>query len=113
MGIDIERGGSETAMRILRPGIPAEYVQIARDAVGTEFETEFRADFSDVTDEQWANADAIVGPSPPSQYVDRPRKWRIFVRLGGGYDDVDLERFGATIAPSPRERRRVSARRAA
>jgi phosphoglycerate dehydrogenase-like enzyme len=82
------------AMRILWPNIPAEFVQVVRDAVGPGFETEFCASFSDVTDEQWGNADAIVGSSPPPQYIDKLRKCRIFVKLGVGYDDVDLERFG-------------------
>ena len=48
-------------MRILWPNIPPEFEQIARDAIGAGFETDFCARFSDVTDEQWANADAIVG----------------------------------------------------
>ena len=47
-------------MRILWPNLPAEFEQISRDAVGPGFETEFCRKFSDVTDEQWANADAIA-----------------------------------------------------
>ena len=82
------------AMRILWPNIPAEFVQVVRDAVGPGFETDFCANFADVTDEQWANADAIVGSCPPPQYIDKLRKCRIFVKLGVGYDDVDIERFG-------------------
>ena len=81
-------------MRILWPNMPAGFEQIARDAVGTGLETEFCANFADVTDEQWANADAIVGSSPPPQYIDKLRKCRIFVKPGVGYDDVDIERFG-------------------
>jgi lactate dehydrogenase-like 2-hydroxyacid dehydrogenase len=82
------------AMRILWPNIPAEFVQVVRDAVGPGFETEFCTKFSDVTDEQWANADAIVGSCPPPQYIDKLRKCRVFAKLGVGYDDVDIERFG-------------------
>ena len=52
-------------MRILWPNILAEFEQIARDAIGPGFETDFCARFSDVTDEQWANADAVVGACPP------------------------------------------------
>ena len=81
-------------MRILWPNMPAGFEQIARDAVGTGLETEFCANFADVTDEQWANADAIVGSSPPPRYIDKLRKCRIFVKPGVGYDDVDIERFG-------------------
>ena len=86
------------AMRILWPNIPAEYCQIARDAVGAGFETDFCASAAEVTDEQWANADAIVGQCPP-QYIDKLRKCRIFVKYGVGYDDVDIERFGKLGIP--------------
>jgi phosphoglycerate dehydrogenase-like enzyme len=82
------------AARILWPNIPAEFVTVVRDAVGPGFETEFSPSFSDVTDEQWVNADAIVGSCPPAQYIDKLRKCRIFVKLGVGYDDVDIKRFG-------------------
>jgi hypothetical protein len=85
------------AMRILWPNLPAEFQQIARDAVGSGFETEFYASAADVSDEQWANADAIVGSCPP-QYIDKLRKCRIFVKYGVGYDGVSPAslRGGAT-----------------
>jgi hypothetical protein len=51
------------AMRILWPNLPAELHQIARDAIGSGFETDFCASAAEVSDEQWANADAIVGPA--------------------------------------------------
>jgi phosphoglycerate dehydrogenase-like enzyme len=82
------------AMRILWPNIPPEFIPVVRDAVGPGFETDFCARFADVTDEQWANADAIVGGSPPPECIDKLRKCRIFAKMGVGYDDVDLERFG-------------------
>ena len=85
-------------MRILWPNLPTEYRQIARDAVGPGFETDFCANAAEVTDEQWANADAIVGSCPP-QYIDKLRKCRIFVKYGVGYDDVDIERFGKLGIP--------------
>jgi phosphoglycerate dehydrogenase-like enzyme len=47
-----------------------------------------------VSDEQWANADAIVGGCPPAQYIDKLRKCRILAKMGVGYDDVPLERLG-------------------
>jgi phosphoglycerate dehydrogenase-like enzyme len=86
-------GGTVMAIRILWPNLPAQFVPIAIEAVGPGVETEFHAKFEDVTDEQWANADAIVGGCP-SQYIDKLRKCRIFVKYGVGYDDVDIERFG-------------------
>ncbi len=86
------------AMRILWPNISPDYVPVARDAVGPGFETDFCASAADVADEQWANADAIVGQCPP-QYIDKLRKCRIFVKYGVGYDDVDIERFGKLGIP--------------
>jgi hypothetical protein len=62
------RWGNEVAKRILWPNIPVEFVQVVRDAVGPGFETGFCANFSDVTDEQWANAYAIARSCPPPQY---------------------------------------------
>ena len=82
------------AMRILWPSLPAQYHQISRDAVGSGFETDFCLGFDQVSDDQWANADAIIGSCPPPQYIDKLKKCRIFVKYGVGYDDVDLERFG-------------------
>ena len=58
-------------MRILWPNMPTEYRQIARDAIGDGFEAEFCGGFDEVTDEQWANADAIVGPTPPESSFDK------------------------------------------
>ena len=86
------------AMRILWPNLPAEFHQIARDAVGPGFETEFCANAADASDEQWAKADAVVGSCPP-QYIDKLRQCRIFVKYGVGYDDVDIERFGKLGIP--------------
>src|SRR6201995_2242144 len=84
--------------RILWPNIAADYQQVARDAVGPGFQTDFCTNAADVTDEQWANADALVGSCPP-QYIDKLRKCRIFVKFGVGYDDVDIERFGKLGIP--------------
>src|ERR1700722_8955411 len=84
--------------RILWPGLPEEYRQISRDAVGAGFQTEVCARADDVTDTQWAEADAVVGQCP-SQYVEKLRKCRIFVKYGVGYDDVDIERFGKLGIP--------------
>lgn len=82
-------------MRILWPNIAAEFEQIAREAAGPGLETVFRAAFPDVTDEDWANADAVVGSSPPAEAIDKLRKCRIYVKPSVGYDDIDVERLGA------------------
>ena len=47
------------AMRILWPNLPARLVPVATEAVGSGFELEFREKFEDVSDEQWAKADAV------------------------------------------------------
>ena len=60
------------AMRILWPNLPAPLVPVATEAVGPGFQTEFCEKFADVTDAQWANADAIVGGCLP-QYIDKLR----------------------------------------
>jgi len=80
-------------MRILWPNIVPELADAVKEIVGPGFQTDLCAKAEDVTDEQWANADAVVG-SCPAQYIDKLRKCRIFVKYGVGYDDVDIERFG-------------------
>ena len=62
------------AMCILWPNLPAQLVPIVTEAVGRGFETVFRETFDDVTDEEWARADAVVGGYPP-QYIDKLRNW--------------------------------------
>src|SRR3954469_2348450 len=90
--------GHIMAMRILWPRLPAEFHQLSREAVGAGFQTDFCTNAADVTDEQWAAADAVVGSCPP-QYIDKLRNCRIFVKYGVGYDDVDIERFGKLGIP--------------
>jgi phosphoglycerate dehydrogenase-like enzyme len=86
------------SMRILWPNLPAQFVPVATEAVGAGFDTIFRTKFEDVTDEEWASANAVVGGCPP-QYIDKLRDCRIFVKYGVGYDDVDIERFGKLGIP--------------
>ena len=90
--------GDVMAMRILWPNLPARLVPVATEAVGSGFELEFREKFEDVSDEQWAKADAVVGGCPPP-YIDKLKACRIFVKYGVGYDDVDIERFGKLGIP--------------
>ena len=61
------------AMRILWPNLPAWLVPVATEAVGSGFELEFREKFEDVSDEQWANADGVVGGCPRQQREGRFR----------------------------------------
>ena len=42
--------------------------------------------------------DAVVGPLP-SQYIDKLRNCRVFVKYGVGYDDADIQRFGKLGIP--------------
>ena len=86
------------AMRILWPNLPARLVPVATEAVGPGFELQFQEKFEDVSDEQWAKADAVVGGCPPP-YIDKLKACRIFVKYGVGYDDVDIERFGKLGIP--------------
>src|SRR5262249_57479842 len=57
--------GDVMAMRILWPNLPARLVPVATEAVGSGFELEFREKFEDVSDEQWAKADAVLRRFPP------------------------------------------------
>jgi phosphoglycerate dehydrogenase-like enzyme len=90
--------GDVMAMRILWPNLPARLVPVATEAVGSGFELQFHEKFEDVSDEQWAKADAVVGGCPPP-YIDKLKACRIFVKYGVGYDDVDIERFGKLGIP--------------
>ena len=93
-----DEGGDVMAMRILWPNLPARLVPVATEAVGSGFELQFHEKFDDVSDEQWAKADAVVGGCPPP-YIDKLKACRIFVKYGVGYDDVDIERFGKLGIP--------------
>lgn len=86
-------------MRILWPRAGVGSHQVEIDAVGSGFETTFCNDFKDVTDEQWANADALVGPSPPDHCVQKLRKCRIYVKPAVGFDDVNIELFSSKGIP--------------
>jgi hypothetical protein len=63
------------SMRILWPNLPAQFVPVATEAVGAGFDMIFRTKFEDVTDEEWAAANAVVGGCP-AQYIDKLRDWR-------------------------------------
>jgi phosphoglycerate dehydrogenase-like enzyme len=72
-----------------------EFDSVARDAVGAGFETVFRRAPDEVTDEDWATADAVVGPYPGAANIDKLAKCRIYVKAAVGFDEVDAKRLGA------------------
>jgi phosphoglycerate dehydrogenase-like enzyme len=69
------------------------------DGLGEGVEATFVRGFAEVTDEQWAAADAIVGPAPPAWAIEKLTRCRIYAKPGVGYDDVDLAAFGARGIP--------------
>lgn len=92
------------ASRILFPQHLATDHQVELDSIGSGFEAEFCARFDQVSDEQWASADALVGPSPPVGCVAKLERCRIYVKPAVGYDDVDLAlyaRMGIPVCNTP------------
>ncbi len=81
--------------RILWTNIPPEFQPVALEAIGDGFETDFCSAVDQVTDEQWANASAIIGAAPPAEHIAKLRNCRIYVKAAVGYDEVDIERLGA------------------
>ena len=74
--------------------------QIERDAVGEGISAEFVAGFDEVTDEQWANADALVSyVDIPAEYRARLQRCKIFVTPKVGFDNIDLEAWGELGIP--------------
>jgi len=67
--------------------------------LGEGLDSVFVRRFAEVTDDQWATADALVGPSPPLQYLDKLARCRIYVKPAVGFDDVDVEAWGKKGIP--------------
>ena len=86
-------------MRILFPRVMAGDRRVEIDAVGAGIETAFYTSFDQVSDEEWANADALVGPSPPDACVEKLKRCRIYVKPAVGFDDVNLELFSRKGIP--------------
>ncbi len=80
---------------ILWPAMPAEFEDVARDAVGPGFTTIFRRAVDEVTGPEWATADAVVGPYPGAANIEKLAKCRILVKSAVGFDEVDTARLGA------------------
>ena len=81
-------------MRILWPVMLPEFEAVAREAVGPGFEIDFCRSIDSVTDAQWAEADAVVGPYPGAANVEKLAKCRIYVKAAVGFDEVDVVRLG-------------------
>jgi phosphoglycerate dehydrogenase-like enzyme len=67
--------------------------------MGEGLEPQFVRRFGDVTDEDWASADAIVGPSPPSGVLEKLTNCRVYVKPAVGFDDVDIQAWGERGIP--------------
>ena len=61
------------------------------EGVGQGVTAEFGGGFDNITDEQWANCDGIVGTQIPHACMDKLEKCRIFVKVAVGFDDVDVD----------------------
>lgn len=81
-------------MRILWPVMQPEFEAVAREAVGPGFTTKFCRSIDSVTDAQWAEADAVVGPYPGAGNIEKLAKCRIYVKAAVGFDEVDVAKLG-------------------
>jgi lactate dehydrogenase-like 2-hydroxyacid dehydrogenase len=73
---------------------------IEQSSLGADGRAEFSTGFAGVTDEQWANADAVVSyVDVPEPYRSRMARCRIFVTPSVGFDKVDGEYWGRRGVP--------------
>ena len=84
---------------ILWPRAHPDDHQIELSAIGEGFNPVFCSSFDEVTDAQWASADAVVGPAVPPQHIPKLTRCRIYVKPAVGFDDVDLAQFSAMGIP--------------
>ena len=83
------------SIRVLwAPGYGRDH-EIEINAVGEGVTAEFGGGHDNITDEQWANCDGIVGTQPPPHCMEKLEKCRIFVKVAVGFDDVDLDAFSS------------------
>lgn len=80
--------------RILWPVMQPEFESVAREAVGPGFETLFRRAIDEVSDAEWASADAVVGPYPGAANIAKLARCRIYVKAAVGFDEVDVATLG-------------------
>jgi len=73
---------------------------IEQASLGEQGQAEFATGFAAVTDEQWANCDAVVSYiDVPEPYRSRMQRCRIFVTPSVGFDKIDLEYWGSRGVP--------------
>ena len=79
---------------------PDDY-QAERDVAGPDVNCIFAGKPSAVTDEQWASADALISTPDPLAPEDMHKisNCRIFVTPKVGFDNIDLEKYGAAGIP--------------
>ena len=73
---------------------------IEREALGRGVVGQFCADFEQVSDQQWAGCDGVVGTLDiPEEHIGKMKRCRIFVNRTVGYDNIDLKRWGELGVP--------------
>ena len=72
-----------------------------REAVGDQAEAVLVEGVEHVTDEQWATADGVISRVDPlgSDDVGKLQRCRIFITPKVGFDNIDLEKYGALGIP--------------
>jgi lactate dehydrogenase-like 2-hydroxyacid dehydrogenase len=74
--------------------------QIEEASMGDSGTAVFCDRFAEVSDEQWAAADAVVSaPDIPAEYREKLERCRIFVTPKVGFDNIDLAAWGALGIP--------------
>ena len=69
------------------------------EGLGENLEAIFGGRMDNVTEEQWATCDGIVGTQPSPEIMAKLRNCKIFVKTAVGYDDVDVEAWTARNIP--------------
>jgi phosphoglycerate dehydrogenase-like enzyme len=82
------------AIKVLWPRTHRGDHAIEIEALGEGMEGIFAHGFDDVTDEQWAQCEGLVGATVPTEYLPKMPKCRILVKLAVGFDDVDIQAYG-------------------
>lgn len=74
--------------------------QIEEASMGDAGTAVFCDSFAEVSDEQWAAADAVVSaPDVPAEYRNKLKRCRVFVTPKVGFDNIDLAGWGALGIP--------------
>lgn len=69
------------------------------EGLGDNLEAVFGGGMDNVTEEQWATCDGIVGTQPSPENMAKLRNCKIFVKTAVGYDDVDVAGWTARNVP--------------